>query len=130
MGLDEFIKLTLSQIIKAVEEARAESQGMIAPKIGKGYDDSKIMRSDATHGGRGVFLAEFDVALMTSDNSEKAGSTGSGVHVATLDGKKKATSRVRSTGSSFQSRFHMRLPNSGHEELVRLQKSCEKGEGR
>jgi hypothetical protein len=91
MGLDEFIKLTLSQIIKAVEEARAESQGMIAPKLGKGYDDPKIMRSDATHGGRGVFLAEFDVALMTSDNSEKAGSTGSGFHVATLDGKKKAT---------------------------------------
>jgi hypothetical protein len=54
MGLDEFIKLTLSQIIKAVEEARAESQGMIAPKIGKGYDDSKNAQRCNTRRARSV----------------------------------------------------------------------------
>ena len=91
MDLDEFIKLTLSQIIKGVEKARAESQGMVAPKVGKGYDGPKMMRSDATHGEHGVFLAEFDVALMASDNSETVGSAGARVCVATLDGKKKAT---------------------------------------
>jgi hypothetical protein len=89
MELDKFIKLTLSQIIKGVEEARAESQGMVAPKIGKGYDDPKILRSDATHGGHGVLLAEFDVALLASDNSETIGSAGAKVYVATLDDKKK-----------------------------------------
>jgi hypothetical protein len=91
MELDKFIKLTLSQIIKGVEDARAESQGVVAPKIGKAYEDQKILRSDATHGEHGVFLAEFDVALMASDNSETIGSAGARVYVATLDGKKKAT---------------------------------------
>jgi hypothetical protein len=91
MELDKFIKLTLSQIIKAVEDARAESQGMVAPKIGKIYENQKILRSDATHGEHGVFLAEFDVALMASDNSETVGSARARVYVATLDGKKKAT---------------------------------------
>jgi hypothetical protein len=91
MELDKFIKLTLSQIIKGVEDARAESQGMVAPKIGKTYEDQKILRSDATHGEHGLFLAEFDVALMASDNSETVGSAGARVYVATLDGKKKAT---------------------------------------
>ena len=42
MDLDEFIKLTLRQVIKGVEEVRAESQGRVAPRIGKRYDDSKI----------------------------------------------------------------------------------------
>jgi hypothetical protein len=46
MDLDEFIKLTLRQIIKGVEEVRAESQGRVAPRIGKRYDDSKILRTD------------------------------------------------------------------------------------
>jgi hypothetical protein len=91
VDLDEFIKLTLGQIIKGVQETRAESQGMVAPKIGKGDDDSKILRSDATHGEHGVFLAEFDVALMASDNLETVGSAVARVYVATLDGKKKAT---------------------------------------
>jgi hypothetical protein len=92
MDLDEFIKLTLRQILKGVEEARAESQGRVAPKIGKSYDYPKILRSDATHGDHGVFVAEFDVALMASDNSETVGSAGARVYVATLDGKKnKAT---------------------------------------
>ena len=76
MELDKFIKLTLSQIIKGVEDARAESQGMVAPKIGKAYEDQKILRSDATHGEHRVFLAEFDVTLMASDNSEAVGSAG------------------------------------------------------
>jgi hypothetical protein len=85
VDLDEFIKLTLGQIIKGVQETRAESQGMVAPKIGKGDDDSKILRSDATHGEHGVFLAEFDVALMASDNSETVGSAGARVYVATVE---------------------------------------------
>ena len=76
MDLDEFIKLTLRQIIKGVEEVRSESQGRVAPRIGKRYDDSKILRIDETHGEHGVFVAEFDVALMASDSSETVGSAG------------------------------------------------------
>jgi hypothetical protein len=108
MDLDEFIKLTLRQIIKGIEEARAESQGMVAPKIGKAYEDQKILRSDATHGEHGVFLAEFDVALMASDNSETLGSAGASVYVATLDGKKKATQ------SSSVHRLKFSVPISYH----------------
>ncbi len=107
MDLDEFIKLTLSQIIKGVEETRAESQGRVAPKIGKGYGDSKILRSDATHGDHGVFVAEFDVALMASDNSETVGSAGARVYVATLDGKKN-----KATQSSSVHRIKFSVPIS------------------
>jgi hypothetical protein len=107
MDLDEFIKLTLSQIIKGVDEARAELQGRVAPKIGKGYDDPKILRTDATHGDHGVFVAEFDVALMTSDNSETVGSAGARVYVATLDGKKN-----KATQSSSVHRIKFSVPIS------------------
>jgi hypothetical protein len=61
---------------------------MVAPNIGKGYDDPRILRSDTTHGEHGVFFAEFDVAHI-ADNSD--GNAGGRVSVAALDGKKKAT---------------------------------------
>ena len=107
MNLDEFIKLTLSQIIKGVDEARAELQGRVAPEIGKGYDDPKILRTDATHGEHEVYVAEFDVALMASDNSETVGSAGARVYVPTLDGKKN-----KATQSSSAHRIKFSVPIS------------------
>jgi hypothetical protein len=107
MDLDEFIKLTLRQIIKGVEEVRSESQGRVAPRIGKRYDDSKILRTDETHGEHGVFVAESDVALMASDSPETVGSAGARIYVATLDGKKN-----KATQSSSVHRIKFSVPIS------------------
>jgi len=96
MNLDEFIKLTLSQIIKGVEEASSQSKGKVAPKIGIGDVDPKILRTDATHGHHGVFLVEFDVALTASDKSEVGGSGGARVYVLTIQGEKSKTSESSS----------------------------------
>jgi len=96
VDLDEFIKLILSQIIKGVEEASAKSKDKVAPKIGEGDDDLKILRTDATHGSHGVFLVDFDVALMASDKSKTGGSAGARVYVATLEGKKSKTTEASS----------------------------------
>ena len=107
INLDEFIKLTLSQIIKGVEEASAQSKGKVAPKIGEGEDDPKILRTDATHGAHGVFLVEFDVALMASDKSEGSGSAGVRVYVVTAKGEKSKT-----TESSSVHRIKFSVPIS------------------
>jgi hypothetical protein len=88
VNLDDFIKLTLSQIIKGVEEAGAQSKGKVAPEIGMGEDDPKILRTSPTHGHHGVFLVEFDVALTASDKSERSGSAGMKVYVVTAEGGK------------------------------------------
>jgi hypothetical protein len=107
MNLDEFIELTLSQIINGVEKASARAKGKIAPKIGEGEDDPKILRTDATHGAHGVFLVEFDVALIASDKSERSGSAGVRIYVVTAKGE-----RNKMTESSSVHRIKFSVPIS------------------
>jgi len=83
VNLDEFIKLSLSQIIKGVAEASHNSTGKIAPAIGLGDVDPKILRTDATHGAHGVFLVEFDVAVTAVDKSAVAAGGGAAIYVLT-----------------------------------------------
>src|SRR5712692_2374762 len=100
MNLDEFVKFTLSQIIKGVDGASRESKGKIAPGIGLGEDDPKILRT--MDDNRGVFLIEFDVALMASDQSEGAASAGVSVYVVTAKGEK---SKTTESGSIHRVKF-------------------------
>jgi hypothetical protein len=48
--------------------------GRIAPKIGLREDDTKILRT--FHGTDGVFLIEFDVAVTSSESTEKGAAGG------------------------------------------------------
>jgi hypothetical protein len=96
MNLDEFIKLTLTQIIKGVDDASRDSKGKIAPEIGQGDDDPKILRTGPSHGWHGVFLIDFDVALTASDKSEGGGSAGVRVYVVTAKGDKSKTTESSS----------------------------------
>ena|ERR1700676_2016079 len=102
MNLDEFIKLTLSQIIKGVDGASLESRGKIAPEIGMGDADPKILRTDATHGHHGVFLVEFDVAVTATDRSNIAGGGGAAIYVLTV---KAETSTTAELGSIHRIKF-------------------------
>jgi hypothetical protein len=113
MDLDEFIKLTLSQIIKGVEEASVISKGRVAPKIGMGDDDPKILRTDPTHGHHGVFLVDFDVELMASDKSETGGGAGARIYVATLEGKK---SKTTESGLVHRIKFSVPISYQASEE--------------
>ena len=96
MNLDEFVKLTLSQIVKGVDEASSSSKGRIAPEIGMGDDAPKILRTDASHGFHGVFLVEFDVALAAADKSEVGGSGGAKVYVISVQGETHKTAESSS----------------------------------
>src|ERR1700720_1601690 len=87
MNLDEFIKVTLNQIIKGVSNASEESDGRVAPEIGMGEDDPKILRTSPTHGHHGVFLVEFDVAVAVSDKSETSGGGGANVYMVAVKGE-------------------------------------------
>ena len=60
MDLQEFITTTLSQISAGVTNAKNHDE-RIAPKIGVGEDNPKVLRT--SHGAEGVFLVEFDVAI-------------------------------------------------------------------
>jgi len=94
MNLDEFIKLTLSQIVNGVDDASRESKGKIAPEIGMGDEDPKILRT--MDDNRGVFLIEFDIALVASDKSEGGGSAEVSVYVVTAKGEKSKTTESSS----------------------------------
>jgi hypothetical protein len=59
MDLQEFVAKTLSQISLGVTSAKMNDE-RIAPKIGVGGDNPKVLRT--FHGAEGVFLVEFDVA--------------------------------------------------------------------
>lgn len=62
MDLQEFVTKTLSQISLGVANAKTHDD-RIAPKIGLGGDNPKVLRT--FHGADGVFLVEFDVAVTT-----------------------------------------------------------------
>jgi len=81
MNLDEFVKLALNQIIKGVSEAN-KSDRRIAPPIGMGDDDPKILRADASYGHHGIFLVDFDVAVTVADKSTIAGGGGAAIYVS------------------------------------------------
>lgn len=62
MDLQEFVTKTLSQISAGVTNAKTHDE-RIAPKIGLGGDNPKVLRT--FHGADSVFLVEFDVAVTT-----------------------------------------------------------------
>ena len=89
MNLQQFVTETLRQISLGVAEARGADQ-RIAPPIGLGDDDPKILRT--LHDSRGVFLVDFDVAISASESSEKGGGGGITVlSVASVKGEAKRT---------------------------------------
>lgn len=67
MDLQEFVTKTLSQISLGVTNARTHDE-RIAPKIGLGGDNPKVLRT--FHGADGVFLVEFDVAVTTGKGAD------------------------------------------------------------
>jgi hypothetical protein len=62
MDLQEFVTKTLSQISAGVATAKTHDD-RIAPAIGVGADNAKILRT--LHGADSVFLVDFDVAVTT-----------------------------------------------------------------
>jgi hypothetical protein len=74
------------------------------PKIGLREDDTKILR--AFHGTDGVFLIEFDVAVTSSESTEKGAAGGIKVlSVASANGEAK-----RSIDNSSVSRLKFSVP--------------------
>jgi hypothetical protein len=101
MDLQEFVATTLSQISLGVTNAKNHDD-RIAPKIGVGEDNPKVLRT--SHGAEGVFLVEFDVAVTV----EKGTADGSTVlAVASAKGAAK-----RSTENSAVNRVKFSVPIS------------------
>lgn len=100
MNLDEFIKLSLNQIIKGVDEANRESKGKVAPDIGLGDTDPKILRT--MHDAHGVFLVEFDVAITATDKSNVTAGGGAAIYVFTA---KAETDTAAELGSIHRIKF-------------------------
>ena len=101
MDLQEFVAKTLSQISLGVTSAKMNDE-RVAPKIGVGGDNPKVLRT--FHGAEGVFLVEFDVAVTI----EKAAVDGSTVLlVASAQGTAK-----RSAENSAGNRVRFSVPIS------------------
>ena len=79
MNLQQFVTETLRQISRGVAEAR-DADRRIAPQLGLGEDDPKILRT--LHNSEGVFLVDFDVAITASESSEKG--AGGGITVLSV----------------------------------------------
>ena len=73
MNLDEFVTTSLNQIVQGVAAAGKDSNGKVAPPIGFGDDDLRMLRSV---NNCGVFLVEFDVVVSATDKTEKTGGGG------------------------------------------------------
>jgi len=67
MDLQEFVTKTLCQISLGVTNAKTHDD-RIAPKIGLGGDNPKVLRT--FHGADSVFLVEFDVAVTTGKGAD------------------------------------------------------------
>jgi hypothetical protein len=101
MDLQEFVTKTLSQISLGVTNAKMHDE-RIAPKIGVGGDNPKVLRT--FHGAEGVFLVEFDLAV-TIEKGAADGSTE--LSVASAKGAAK-----RSTENSAVNRVRFSVPIS------------------
>jgi len=105
MNLQEFVSKTLQQIATGVSTAKRHDS-RIAPKIGLGEDDPKILRT--LDSADGVFLVEFDVAVTASETTEKGAGGGITVlSVASAKGEAK-----RSVENSSVSRVKFSVPIS------------------
>lgn len=103
MDLQHFIKTTLCQISEGVARAKNYDK-CIAPRIGVGQDDLKILRTLADSDG--VFLVEFDVPVTASEAS-KNGAAGSIAVLSQASGKAQAK---RSIENSSVSRVKFSVP--------------------
>jgi hypothetical protein len=103
MDLQDFVTTALCQISAGVATAKNYDR-CIAPRIGVGQDDLKILRTLADSDG--VFLVEFDVAVTTSDANEN-GAAGSIAVLPPASGKGQAK---RSIESSPISRVKFSVP--------------------
>jgi hypothetical protein len=102
MDLQDFITTTLCQISAGVATAKNYDR-CIAPRIGVGQDEPKILRTLADSDG--VFLVEFDVPVAASE-ATKNGAAGIAI-VSPASGKRQAN---RSVENSLVSRLKFSVP--------------------
>lgn len=67
MDLQDFVTATLCQISAGVATAKNYDR-CVAPRVSVGEDDPKVLRTFS--GADGVFLVEFDLAVILSDATE------------------------------------------------------------
>jgi hypothetical protein len=103
MDLQDFITTTLCQISAGVATAKNYDR-CIAPRIGVGQDEPKILRTLADSDG--VFLVEFDVPVAASE-ATKNGAAGSIAILSLASGKRQAN---RSVENSLVSRVKFSVP--------------------
>src|SRR4029450_13607148 len=103
MDLQDFITTTLCQISAGVATAKNYDR-CIAPRIGGGQDEPKILRTLADSDS--VFLVEFDVPVAASE-ATKNRAAGSIAIVSTASGKRQANRNVE---NSLVSRVKFSVP--------------------
>lgn len=103
MDLQDFVTTTLCQISTGVATAKNYDRS-IAPRIGVGQDDPKILRTLADSDG--VFLVEFDVPIAASEPT-KNGAAGTITVLSLPSGKGQAK---RTIENSLASRVKFSVP--------------------
>jgi len=103
MDLQDFVTTTLCQISAGVATAKNYDRS-IAPRIGVGQDDPKILRTLAD--SYGVFLVEFDVPITASETTKN----GAAATITVLSLKSGKGQPKRSTENSLVSRVKFSVP--------------------
>jgi hypothetical protein len=103
MDLQDFVTTTLCQISAGVATAKNYDRS-IAPRIGVGQDDPKILRTLADSDG--VFLVEFDVPI-TASEATKNGAAGNIMVLSLASGRRQAKG---GTENSLASRVKFSVP--------------------
>jgi hypothetical protein len=103
MDLQDFVTTTLCQISAGVATAKNYDRS-IAPRIGVGQDDPKILRTLADSDG--VFLVEFDVPITASETTKN----GAAVAITVLSLASGKGQAKRSTENSLVSRVKFSVP--------------------
>ena len=91
MELDKFITASLNSIIKGVDNSKEfakENGAVINPHIGKwDFDKTLTTYIGREEGARAVSKIDFDIAITTSSEKDKAGGLGINVFSANVGGK-------------------------------------------
>ena len=109
VSLEEFIKGTLGQILKGVEDTQADSslKGIVCPATTSHSAQKNAF--GVTKNLTPVFLIHFDIAVTTAESAEKSAGGGIKMHVVSLGGNV-----AKNTADSSVSRVVFDVPLAFH----------------
>lgn len=115
MELDKFITATLNSIVKGINDSKEfaiENGARVNPYIGQ-WDQNKMLTTyyGNEQGTRAISSIEFDIAITSSFENDKAGGLGVNVFSANVGGKL-SKKDINETISRVKFSVNVALPNT------------------